>query len=155
MKPILFTSLALIFIFAISSCKKKDNPKRYSTADSMTMRYNGGYAPVADVRVYILANGTVLEDTSTPPDNIYDIDLGGDKYNQVAYILKEVPGQLLKENGEQYGTGTYTDAGGVQLTAYIQGVAYSWYFSEYTEEMPEYARVFADKLFSVKQSLAN
>lgn len=155
MKSILFACLAIIFVFTISSCRKKDNPKRYNTADSMTMRYNGGYAPVADVRVYILANGTVLEDTSTPPDNVYDVDLGQEKYNRAAYMLSEVPGQLLKENGEQYGTDKRPDAGGVQLTAYIGGVAYSWYFSEYTEEMPEYARVFADKLFSVKQALKN
>lgn len=155
MKSILFTCLAILFIFNISSCRKKDNPKRYSSADSMTMRYNGGFGPVADVRVYSLANGQVLEDTSTPPDNIYDIDLGPEKFSRAAYILNEIPGQLLKENGEQYGTGTYTDAGGVQLTAYINGVAYSWYFSDYTEEMPEYARVFADKLFEVKQTLAN
>jgi hypothetical protein len=155
MKSILFTSLALIFIFAISSCRKKDNPKRYATADSMTMRYNGGFMPVADIRVYSLANSTVLEDTSTPPDNVYDIDLGQGKYNDAAYILNEIPGQLLKENGEQYSTDKLPDAGGVQLTAYINGVAYTWYFSEYTDEMPEYARVFADKLFKVKQTLAN
>lgn len=155
MKTALFTFLVATLLFSISSCRKKDNPKRYTTANSMTMRYNGGYGPVADIRVYSLAGGTVLEDTSTPPDNIYDIDLGQEKYNQAAYVLTEVPGQLLKENGEEYGTGKRSDAGGVQLTADIKGVAYSWYFSEYTEEMPEYARVFADKLFSVKQTLAN
>lgn len=155
MKSILSACLAIIFVFTISSCRKKDNPKQYSTADSMMMRYNGGFAPVADLRIYSLANGTVLEDTSTPPDSTYDIDLGGDKYNQVAYVLREVPGQLLKENGKQYGTDKYPDAGGVQLTAHIKGVAYTWYFSDYTEEMPEYARVFADKLFSIKQTLKN
>lgn len=155
MKSILSACLAIIFVFTISSCRKKDNPKQYSTADSMMMRYNGGFAPVADLRVYSMANGTVLEDTSTPPDNIYDTDLGQEKYNKAAYILSEVPGELLKENGKQYGTDKYPDAGGVQLTAYINGVAYTWYFSEYTEEMPEYARVFADKLFKVKQTLAN
>lgn len=155
MKSLLFASLALIFAVNLTSCRKKDNPKQYSTADSMMMRYNGGFAPVADLRIYSLANGTVLEDTSTPPDSTYDIDLGGDKYNQVAYVLREVPGQLLKENGKQYGTDKYPDAGGVQLTAHIKGVAYTWYFSDYTEEMPEYARVFADKLFSIKQTLKN
>lgn len=155
MKTLFYACVAMIIAMSISSCKKKDNPKRYTTADSMMMRYNGGFGPVADIRVYSLANGTVLEDTSTPPDNIYDIDLGGDKYDQVAYVLKEVPGQLLKENGKQYSTDKLPDAGGVQLTAHISGIAYTWYFSDYTEEMPEYARVFADKLFSVKQTLKN
>jgi len=155
MKSILFTCLVIIFVFSASSCKKKESTIPLSTADSMTMRYNGGFGPVADLRIYSMANGKVLEDTSTPPDNIYDTDLGQEKYNKAAYILSEVPGELLKENGKQYGTDKYPDAGGVQLTAYINGVAYTWYFSEYTEEMPEYARVFADKLFKVKQTLAN
>lgn len=155
MKTLFYACMIIVLAIGVSSCKKKDNPKRYTTADSMNMRYNGGFMPVADLRIYSLANGTVLEDTSTPTDNIYDIDLGGDKYNQVAYILKEVPGQLLKENGKQYNTDKLPDGGGVQLTAYIKGVAYTWYFSDYTEEMPEYARVFADKLFSIKQTLNN
>ncbi len=155
MKTLFYAWLVMIFAIGITSCRKKDNPKRYNTADSMNMRYNGGFGPVADISVYSLANGTVLEDTSTPPDNIYDIDLGQEKYSGAAHILNEIPGQLLKENGEQYGTGKYPDAGGVQLTAYIKGVAYTWYFSDYTEEMPEYARLFADKLFSIKQTLKN
>ncbi len=153
MKTLLYACLVMIFATGITSCRKKDNPKRYNTADSMKMRYNGGFTPVADLRIYSLANGTVLEDTSTPPDNMYDIDLGQEKYNAAAYILREVPGALLKENGKQYGTDKYPDAGGVQLTAHIKGVAYTWYFSDYTGEMPEYARVFADKLFSIKQTL--
>lgn len=155
MKPLLIVPLCIMLLLTTESCKKKKSDIPFSTADSMMMRYNGGFTPVADVRVYLLANGIVLEDTSTPPDNIFDIDLGQAKYDQAAYILSEVPGELLNENGKQYGTDKYPDAGGVQLTAHIKGVAYTWYFSDYTDEMPAYARAFADKLFSVEQTFKN
>lgn len=152
MKYILCSFAALSLLLTVS-CKKKDNTQTYSTADSMLLNYNGGFGPVADLQFYKLTANTILEDTSTPHDGIYEVDLGSSKYNDVSFIKSEIPSQLLSENGGQYGTDKYPDAGGVQVTAYIKGVAYRWYFSDVTSEMTTHNATFANKLQQVHTKL--
>lgn len=145
-----FAALSLLLTFG---CKKKDNTQTYTTADSMTLRYNGGYGPVMNIQVYNLTSSTVLEDTTSPPDGIFDIDLGNNKYNDVSFIMSAIPSQLLNENGAEYRTLEYPDAGGVQVTAYVKGAAYQWYFSDVTDGMAAHNAEFTNKLQQVHAKL--
>lgn len=159
MKPTLILFLATILLSTTNSCKKIDNKKLISV-DSMMIQYNGGFAAEVIYHAYLIANRTVLEDTTSlftqeHPDK-FDKELGGDTYQNVSHLLNEVPERLLDQNNTRFTSTAVVDGGGVTVKAYIGDTKYEWSFYDHTKDMNEPAKTFADKTFAaVHEHLIN
>lgn len=151
MKPTLILLLAVVFL-SFNSCKKEKNNNNLVSVDSMIIQYNGGYAAEVIYHAYLIANGTVLEDTTSPftqeHPNLFNKDLGRDTYQTIEELLHSVPEVLLTQNNARFTSNKLVDAGGATVKTYRDGIEYQCFFSEYTNDMPKPTKTFADHIFT-------
>lgn len=157
MKQTLIIIALIAIAFNTTSCKKRKD-KVLISVDSMAINYYGGFSATPRHGHYMIANGTVKEDTAaTIADRApyyYTRDMGKDAYDQVAHLLNEVPEGMKDRNNYTFSDNT-VDGPSTRVTAYVGGNTYSWDCGgtavEYSNgnaksDTPEYIAEFIKKL---------
>lgn len=159
MKPsTLFFSLIAAITITFAACKKEENAT-YVNASSITIIRHPGFAPAGTPSDYFLINNEgVFKDTTTVPGkndgHQFNYQLDEQKYDQVKYILNEVPDVLLKMNGQELeNSNDYADCARHRVKATINGTDYEWTFEDCTDGMKKNEKAFADKIIALNSTL--
>lgn len=125
------TTLLLAAVALIStSCSKQKNV----SGDYIIVGQVGGIGGIADY--YIISNGQLKHDTARGPipDDItklrFDVVMPDARYQKVAHLKESIPGELLNQNGKEFGLHSHSDILGLVVNTTINGTRYQWSFTD-------------------------
>lgn len=162
MKPVLSLSVLLVILFV--SCGKKNStidlesnkpPQEVLTnVDSIKITYTIVWEQLAIDQYYFLQQGKTMRGTNNQGPPVSPIleykDMAPSVHDSVKHILSQVPAFLLDiENTYYYSANRPKGYGISDIRAYKDGKKYIWSIDEYTEQLPDSIKPFANRVNNI------